>query len=75
MSQEPRKAWICPLCKRGVAPGVTTCDHGGSAAAEPAPPPRGPAPLDATSRLRIRTEPLPLRTVKAPVARKATVPA
>jgi hypothetical protein len=20
--------WTCPVCQRGVAPGVTTCDHG-----------------------------------------------
>lgn len=22
------KAWLCPACGRGVAPGVKTCDHG-----------------------------------------------
>ena len=25
------KAWACPSCGRGVAPGVQTCDHGGQA--------------------------------------------
>ena len=24
------KAWTCPACGRGVAPGVQTCDHGGT---------------------------------------------
>lgn len=24
------EGWICPKCGRGVAPGVTHCDHGGT---------------------------------------------
>jgi uncharacterized Zn-binding protein involved in type VI secretion len=27
--------WICPSCKRGVAPGEKTCDHGGVVSAIP----------------------------------------
>jgi hypothetical protein len=25
------EAWVCPACGRGVAPGATTCEHGGEA--------------------------------------------
>lgn len=24
----PRIGWTCPVCQRGMAPGVQTCDHG-----------------------------------------------
>jgi len=24
----PPMGWTCPVCKRGVAPGVKNCDHG-----------------------------------------------
>ncbi len=23
------QGWICPVCNRGLAPGVTECNHGG----------------------------------------------
>ena len=27
--------WVCPVCNRGIAPGVMTCNHGGNAVQYP----------------------------------------
>lgn len=48
----PETGWICPSCGRGVAPGVTTCDHGNLGKLADPPqrvlPPHWPVPVPET---------------------------
>ena len=54
------EGWICPVCKRGVAPSEKHCDHGGASYPDvPIVPGTGtPAPLP-TMRPPLTSDPLP----------------